>query len=80
MPKLQEFLRRNEGSASLACIWDPVKAFMRGLYIREISKRKTKTREVMVAIRIGFGRQRAFVYAPSDDTRKAIDVKAIDVI
>lgn len=40
----------NEGSSSTGCVWDTMKAFVRGVYIRDISKCKTKTRELTTAL------------------------------
>lgn len=47
--ELREFFLNNEGTASQACVWDTMKAFIRGIYICEISKQKTKTLEFTVA-------------------------------
>lgn len=64
--ELREFFTNNEGSASKACVWDTMKAFVRGIYIREISKRKSKTRELTVAYQHRVGEaERDYVESPS---------------
>lgn len=47
---LGEYFQLNATSASNVVIWDMMKAVVRGLYIREISKRKSKSRELTLAL------------------------------
>lgn len=48
--ELQEFFQLNAPHSPPPITWDAMKAVTRGLYIREISKRKSKTRELTQAL------------------------------
>lgn len=50
MSEIQEFFRINGPLSSHATVWETMKAVIRGLYIREISKRKSKSQELTVAL------------------------------
>lgn len=43
--EIQTFLHHNRGLAKLGVVWDALKAYMRGLIIRQISNIKTATKE-----------------------------------
>lgn len=49
LKELQEYFQLNESTSSPAVVWDTMKAVVRGLYIREISRRKSKSRELTLA-------------------------------
>lgn len=50
LTELREFFTVHAASSNRALVWDTMKAVLRGLYIRDISRRKSKTRELMVAL------------------------------
>lgn len=48
--EIQEYFQLNTASSCLVLTWDAMKAVVRGLYIREITKQTSKSRELTVAL------------------------------
>lgn len=68
--EIEEFFQTNESSASSGVVWDTMKAVVRGLYIREISKRKSKSRELTETLQQRVTDTEAqFILDPSEGAR-----------
>lgn len=74
LKELQEYFQFNAASSSQTLVWDPTKAVIRGLYIREICKRKSKSRELTVELqnRVSLTEQ-GFIQNPSANAENEWD-------
>ncbi|XP_056407014.1 uncharacterized protein LOC130298133 [Hyla sarda] len=69
--EIREYLALNMGSASASTVWDSLKAYLRGLFIRDISIHKSFTREKGEKLRLSMvGAEHAYVSAPSQMTEE----------
>lgn len=70
LQEIEEYFQINGDSLSHALVWDAMKAVVRGLYIREISRHKSKTRELTVTLQNRVSDTEAqFVCNPTDSTK-----------